>query len=210
MNDAGKPVAGRMRRPSWRDPRLLVGLVLIAVSVAAVATIVRTADQTSPYYAARGPIAPGTVLAPDDLVIVNARIGSDAYVPATLKPWGQVVTRVVGEGELLPADALSAPEDFDGRPVAVRTSLPLAATIERGAIVDVYVTEHDATGRPATRLIGSGLAVDDVVRDERSFGLGTGETVYVVVPSAQIVGFLEALAGGGDISVVGLAGKGSA
>lgn len=210
MNDAAKPVAGRLRRPTWRDPRLLVGLVLIALSVVAVATIVRGADETSPYYAARGPIAPGTVLTQEDLVVVSARLSSNAYVPASEVPWGQVVNRTVGAGELLPAAALSMPGDFDGRPVAVRTSLPLAASVDRGAVVDVYVTEEDREGRPVTRLIGEALVVDDVVREDRSFGLGTGETVYVVVPASKITEFLDALAGGGDISVVGLAGQESA
>lgn len=210
MNEPAKPVAGRLRRPTWRDPRLLVGLVLIAVSVAAVATIVRSADQTTPYYAAKGPIAPGTVLTQADLVVVSARISSDAYVPAADKPWGRVVNRTVGAGELLRAAALSEPEDFDGRPVAVQTTLPLAASITRGATVDVYVTQEDHAGQPVTRIIGEGLVVDDVVSEDRSFGIGTGQTVYVVVPTRQIAEFLEALAGGGEISVVGLAGQGPA
>lgn len=209
MNDSSGPVAGRLRRPSWRDPRLLVGIVLIAMSVVAVSAIVRSADQTTPYYAARGPIAPGTVLSPDDVVIVSARVGGDAYVASTEEPWGQVVTRVVGDGELLPAAALSDRDDFSGRPVAVRTSVPLAASIDRGAFVDVYVTVEDQSGRAATQLIGGALVVDEVVRDDTTFGVGSGETVYVVVPVKDIPDFLEALAGGGEISVVGLAGQGA-
>jgi hypothetical protein len=207
MKDSTGPVAGRIRRPSWRDPRLLVGLVLIAVSVAAVSAIVRNADQTTPYYAARGPIAPGTVLTEADVVVVSARVAGDTYVPSSQEPWGKVVTRVVGDGELLPSAALSEREDFSGRPVAVRTTLPLAASIDRGAVVDVYVTIEDDAGKPVTRLIGSALVVDGVVREDSAFGVGLGETVYVVVPVREVAAFLEALAGGGDISVVGLAGQ---
>jgi hypothetical protein len=209
MNDTSGPVAGRIRRPTWRDPRLLVGIVLIAMSVAAVSAIVRNADQTTPYYAARGPIAPGTVLSEDDVVIVSARVSGGTYVPSSEKPWGQIVTRTVGAGELLPAAALSAKENFAGRPVAVRTTLPVAAAIGRGAVVDVYVTIEDQSGRPSTKLIGAALVVDDVVRDDQSFGVGSGETVYVVVPTRDIAEFLEALAGGGEVSVVGLAGQGA-
>jgi hypothetical protein len=188
---------------------LLVGIVLIALSVAAVSTIVRSADHTTPYYAARGPIAPGTVLTQDDVVVVSARVAGDVYVESSEEPWGKVVTRIVGEGELLPAAALSTSEDFSGRPVAVRTTLPLAASISRGAVVDVYVTVEDQSGKPATRLIGGGLVVEDVAQEDSAFGVGTGETVYVVVPAREIAKFLEALAGGGEVSVVGLAGQGS-
>jgi hypothetical protein len=209
MNEPSGPVAGRLRRPTWRDPRLLVGLALIALSVAAVSTIIRSADQTTPYYAARGPIAPGTVLSQDDVVIVSARVAGDAYVATSEEPWGRVVTRVVGEGELLPVAALSERDDFAGRPVAVRATLPVAASVGRGAVVDVYVTVEDESGRPATRLIGAALAVDEVVRDDTAFGAGSGETVYVVVPVRDVADFLEALAGGGEVSVVGLAGEGA-
>jgi hypothetical protein len=186
-----------------------VGLLLIAVSVAAVSVIVRNADQTTPYYAARGPIAPGTVLTQGDVVIVNARVAGEVYVPSSEAPWGQVVTRTVGEGELLPSAALATVEDFSGRPVAVRTSLPLASSIDRGATVDVYVTVEEGSGQPVSRLIGSRLVVDSVVREDGAFGVGTGETVYVVVPAREIAEFLESLAGGGDVSVVGLAGQGA-
>src|SRR4249919_2650772 len=45
-------VVGRVRRPSWRDPRLLVGIALIALAVAAVVLIVQRSDTTEPFYAA--------------------------------------------------------------------------------------------------------------------------------------------------------------
>ena len=54
-------VVGRVRRPSWRDPRLLVGLALIALAVAAVVLIVQRSDTTEPFYAAARDLAPGTV-----------------------------------------------------------------------------------------------------------------------------------------------------
>ncbi len=209
MNETIKPIAGRMRRPSWRDPRLLVGLLLIAVSVVAVSLLVRSADTTSPYYAAKHPLTPGTVLTQADLVVVSARLAGDAYVAPGSEPWGQVVTRVVEPGELMPRTALASPADFDGRPVGLRTSVPLAANIVPGAVVDVYVTTRGADGLPLTEAIGSGLIVDDVVRDQARLGLAGSETVYVVVPTGQITAFLEALALGGDVSVVGFARQGS-
>lgn len=119
-----------------------------------------------------------------------------------------IVTRVVAPGELLPAAAITDSRSFDGRPVAVRPALPLAAAVTRGAVVDVYITVEDDSGRHSSRLIGESLVVDDVTADESGFGIGTGETVYVVVPAPKIADFLEAIATGGDISVVGLASGG--
>lgn len=208
MNEGTGPVAGRLRRPTWRDPRLLVGLLLVTLAIVAVALVVRGADKTTPYYAAKEALAPGTVLTEADVVVVAARIAGDAYVEAEQEPWGMIVTRVVAPGELLPAAAITDSRSFDGRPVAVRPALPLAAAVTRGAVVDVYITVEDDSGRHSSRLIGESLVVDDVTADESGFGIGTGETVYVVVPAPKIADFLEAIATGGDISVVGLASGG--
>lgn len=209
MNDVQGPIAGRLRRPSWRDPRLLIGLLLIALSVVAVSTIVASADRTTEFYAAKQTLTPGTVVEKSHLVVVSARVGGTSYLAADAAPWGQVVTRVVEAGEMLPAAALADAEDFDGRPVAVQSSLPLATGIGPGALVDVYLTVEGADGKPQTSQVGSALVVDQVTRDQSAFGSRTGETVYVVVPSRDITRFLDALATDGEISVVGLAGSGT-
>ena len=202
------PVAGRLRRPGWRDPRLLVGLLLIAISVTAVTGIVRSSDTTVPYYAAKDTLTPGTVLARDDVVVVQVRIPDGTYVEPGEEPWGQVVTRVVGDGELVPHAALADQDEFTGRPIAVRTSLPLADGVERGSLVDVYLTRTD-DDEPETTLVASNLVVESIDRDSGSFSAGSEETVYVVVPQKDIEDFLDALAADGDISVVGLPGGGA-
>jgi hypothetical protein len=206
MNDSHGPVAGRLRRPTWRDPRLLIGLLLIAISVVAVSSIVNSADRTTPYYAATETLTPGTVIDKSHLVLVSARIGGESYISLDTEPWGHVVTRVIEEGELVPARALASREDFDGRPVAVQSSLPLASGIGPGALVDVYLTVEGADGRPKTTQVGSALVVDQVTQDDSAFGASAGETVYVVVPEREVAAFLEALATEGDISIVGLPG----
>ncbi|WP_291381032.1 hypothetical protein [Demequina sp.] len=196
------PVAGRLRRPGWRDPRLVVGLLLISVAVIAVTGIVRSADTTVPYYAARHTLTPGTILRMSDVVVVHVRIPEGVYAAPGQQPWGQVVTRVIGDGELVPHDSLADPQDFDGRPIAVRTNLPLADGVERGSTVDIYLTRTDAD-EPRTELVASGLVVEAVDHDAGSFSAGSVETVYVVVPRRDVERFLDALATKGDISVVG-------
>lgn len=208
--DEGVPVAGRLRRPGWKDPRLLIGLLLIAVSIVGVSAIVSAADRTTPYYVAKSTLTPGTVLAIDDLAVAHVRIGSGGYLladgTAEAEPWGQVVTRVVEEGELLPAGALASADAFDSRPVAVVTTSPVSADVRPGSVVDVWVTASGGEGPPDSTLVGEGLVVADVNRDQGAFSAGSSETVYVVVPRAGLEGFLEALAMEGAVSVVGLAG----
>jgi hypothetical protein len=181
----------------------------VALSVVAVASIVRSADVTVPHYAARDTLTPGTILGEGDVVITRVRVDAAGYLDAdAADPFGQVVTRVIGAGELIPAGALTEVDNFDARPVAVRTTLPLAESIGRGALVDVWLTVEGEDG-PESRLVAGGLVVDQVDRATGALSVGNAETVYVVVPVPQMPEFLDAIAADGDISVVGLAGSGA-
>ncbi len=206
MTSTLRPVAGRLARPSWRDPRLLVGVVLIAASVAAVVSLVRAGDRTEPFYAARSDLPAGAVLDEDDVLVVQVRVDGDEYVSTGQEPWGEVLARPVGAGELVPVAALVSAEDYDTRPVAVRSTRPVSDSVRRGSLVDVWLTVTDAEGEPASTSIGTSLAVADVAADDGAFSASGGEIVYVNVPQEQMADFLDALAVDGEISVVGLAG----
>jgi hypothetical protein len=54
-----EPPARRLRRPSWRDPRLLVGLLLVLLSVTGVTGLVRAVDTSEPVFVARRQSPPG-------------------------------------------------------------------------------------------------------------------------------------------------------
>jgi hypothetical protein len=198
-------VEGRLRRPSWRDPRLLVGLALIALSVAAVVWIVRGADTTKPYLAAARDLAPGTLLTDDDLIIVNVRVGSDEYVQGPDAAVGFVVDRAVGEGELVPASALVAADSYTSRAIALESSMPLARGVGVGSTVDVWVTVGDDAGQ-RSELVGEGLAVTEIREAESSLGSSGGQTVYVAVPLPQVGDVLDAVSGDGEVSIVAAGG----
>ena len=52
MPAAENPPGARLSKPSWKDPRLLVGLLLVLASVAGVVALVDAADRTVEAYAA--------------------------------------------------------------------------------------------------------------------------------------------------------------
>lgn len=207
MNPTSGPIAGRLKRPGWSDPRLVIGLALIALSVWGTASIVAHADRTEPYLVAKGTLTPGTVLSEDLVVVSDVRIGS-GYVSADDAPWGSVVTRTISSGELVPLSALTEADDYGVRPVAVESSLPLSEGIASGALVDVWLTREGAMGSESV-LVASGLVVDEVDRGSGSFSQGA-ETVYVLVPSSDVGRFLSDLAGEGEVVVVGIPGRGGA
>jgi hypothetical protein len=155
---------------------------------------------------ARETLTPGTVLGEGNVLISNVRVG-DGYVSAEDPPWGSIVTRTVAAGELIPGSAVEDSRDYDSRPVAVASSLPLAEGIEPGAIVDVWLVREGLMGSESV-LVASGLVIDQVDRGSGAFSNGA-ETVYVLVPADDVGGFLSALAEEGEVAVVGMPGRGS-
>ncbi len=203
MNPSAHPIAGRLRRPRWSDPRLMIGVALIALAAVGTGSVVARADRTDPYFAARHTLTPGTVVAESDLVVAHVRVGSGTYVPAHEPPWGSVVTRVIGAGELIPEASLTDAEGYSSRPVGVTTGSPLAEAIAPGAVVDVWVTKEGPMGQGST-LVAQGVVVDEVDRDTSAFSTGRGETVYVLVRANEVGELLAALAEAEDVSVVGI------
>ncbi len=208
MNATIGPIAGRLKRPRWSDPRLMIGVALVAIAIFGTASVVTRADRTEPYYSARHTLTPGTVLQLSDVVVTHVRVGSGTYVPATAAPWGEVVTRVIGAGEMIPEASLAAADEYSLRPVAVTTGSPLAEAIESGAVVDVWVTRDGPAG-PGSMLVAAGVVVDQVDRDSGAFSAHSGETVYVLIPSADVGDLLAALAQADEVAVVGI-GRGAA
>ena len=84
MTDLPAPRAARLRRPRWRDTRLLVGVLLVLASVALGSLAVGHADDRTPVFAARGPLVPGQRLTDQDLRRVDVQLGAelDHYLSA--------------------------------------------------------------------------------------------------------------------------------
>jgi len=193
--------SGRLRRPSWRDPRLLVGLALIALSVAAVVAIVQRADTTQPFYAAAHDLAPGTVLSASDLVVVHVRVAAGEYVSASDAAEGRVLDRTVGEGELIPASGLTEATGYSARTIAVTSAMPLAEGVGVGTLVDVWVTAQDDLGAHST-LVGQNLPVAEVREAQSGLGARGGQTVYVAVPLDEVATVLAAVSTSDDVAIV--------
>src|SRR4249919_977186 len=133
------PEAARLRRPSWRDTRLLVGLLIVLGSVALGARVVATADDTAPVYAARVTLPAGTALSPAVLDVIKVRLGPAAgrYLSGIRPPpAGTVLLRTVTAGELVPASAMGRAEALRRRPVGIPVDGALPAGIAPGGLVD--------------------------------------------------------------------------
>jgi hypothetical protein len=104
---------------------------------------------------------------------------------------------------MIPEAALADADGYSSRPVAVTTGRPLAASIDSGAIVDVWITRDGLSG-PESVLVAAGVTVDEVDRKSSAFSANGRETVYVVLPAAKVGDLLAALAQADEVSIVGI------
>ncbi|WP_149202608.1 hypothetical protein [Actinotalea subterranea] len=215
------PPAVRLRRPGWRDPRLLLGLVLVASSVALGSWLVASAGRTVPVYVAGETLVPGQALGAGDVSVRQVRLegGTAAYLSAEDPvPEGLVLTRTVDEGELVARSAVSAEVDLGLRPVAVEPAGPLPRGVVTGSTVDLWFVPQPAGGaggagvgaaEAAPRELATGLTVAEVAEPDGTFAVGTEPTVHVLVPVADLPDVLAALAAEGSVEIVHVPGSAS-
>ena len=221
MSDLPVPSASRLRRPGWRDARLLVGLVLVLASVALGSYVVAHADDRQPVYAAAGALVPGRPLTEDDLVRVDVQLGSQAtrYLPVGpgLAP-DRYVLREVPAGELVPASAVGGREQVEVQPLTLVVDAGAAATLRVGTRVDVYVNPVDpaATGS-AKRFTGpelalQGVSVAGLPKTSGGLGSSTGadRPIQVMAPTDRVKDIIGAVDLGARVTVVPVAGTGGA
>lgn len=166
MTDPAVLPAIRHHRPGWRDPRILIGVVIVAASVLIGVKVLQSADDTVGVWAATSDLPAGTRVETGDLHRVQIRFAgateADRYLSADAPlPTATVLRRAVGSGELLPRGSLT---DADHAMVEVPVSVEVEevpATVRQGSVVDVWVTPQSAT--TTDKLTDAQLVLDDVV-----------------------------------------------
>ncbi|MET1153132.1 SAF domain-containing protein [Arthrobacter sp.] len=203
---AEKTAAPRLKRPSWRDPRLLVGLLLVLASVAGVSALVATADQTVGVLAAKSDIAVGQPVSAGDLVVVDVRLGeaSARYLSADAGlPSGAVATALIRGGELLPASVLGTADDLDRKPIGLNIDSPLPDGAGPGSRVDVWVSLPDGrNGFDQPEMLLAAAEVSQLADATTAFGSSGAERLHVLVGDDTLPALLHALANGARINVV--------
>lgn len=207
------PAAARLRRPRWRDPRLVTGVVIVALSVALGSWLVSSAGRTVPVFVADGALTPGEPVSADALRVADVRLGAgtgrylaaDEPLPADL-----VALRVVDDGELVPLTALGA--DADVRSVAVPVASGLSERIRSGTVVDLWfvpdapVTPGEAADGPEPSTLAQDVVVEQVDAEEGAIVMDGTVTLHVLVPTDSLPKVLTALSGAGTVAVVPVAG----
>lgn len=212
MTDTG---ASRMRRPSWRDPRLGVGILLVVASVALGSWAVSSADATVEVYQTDAVLTPGDVIDVDDLHVVQVRLDGveDLYLVPGADLSGAVVTRTVSAGELVPLASVGSADALELRPVQIAMPAAMQDIVTAGSRVELWVAMPDPGASTQVALLPPELLVDDVevreVHADTSVFAGSDTVqVQVLVSSDDLPVVLAALTAEGQITVVPVLGGG--
>jgi hypothetical protein len=212
MGMDGQVEAPRLGKPSWKDPRLLVGVLLVLASVASVVALVGGADKTVPMYVARDSLVVGQSVGPESFGVVQVRLGDvDAkYLnPGNQLPAHAVAVRLVPKGELVPVSSIGGTDALDRKPASLTVAEPLPKEVVVGSHVDVWVAlpdEHNGYHEPVLMLPGTEVAALNTA----SGGLGSGKTtqLLVLVSDTQMPRILGAVANKAKVAVVWNPGAG--
>lgn len=206
MNE--KPAeASRIRTPGWRDPRLIVGIILVVLSVTGVVALIQSMDARQGYWAASVDIVPGVKTSAEDFHIVQASMSESAdryWIADDQLPPNFVVSSTIRQGEMLPVQDV-AESDPDGRQqVGVRVSQDMPAAVSIGSRADAWVALVSADGRgfeEPTKLIGNAEVVG-MEENSSAFATADTTTVYLMLSEDALPSVLDAQANGAQISLV--------
>ncbi|MET3205654.1 MULTISPECIES: SAF domain-containing protein [unclassified Arthrobacter] len=213
MSHDAATTGARLRPPSWKDPRLLVGVLLVLASVVGVISLVGSADQTTEVYAARDSIAVGEKLTADNVVRAKVRLGETEQQYVTVEaglPDGQVAVQRIGKNQLVPKESLATVDALDRKPVAVTIDEALPPQAVAGTRVDVWVALPDArNGFSEPKLLLPGAEIAQVTAGSTALGSSRNTVLMVLVADSQMPAILGAQANQAKISVVWNPGGGA-
>lgn len=200
----------RPRRRFVLDIRLLLGLLLVAGSVAAVLALVGAADARIAVYAAAETLAPGDRVNADDLVERSVALdgAEQLYLRVGEIPEdGFVVAQPVAAGQLVPLSAAGSTDGVRATSLVLQLAGPVSAIVETGTLVDVWGVaapgqgEHgESAGTPV--VLVSQATVVRVLEEDAMIAGGGSSTVEVLVPRIRVARLLQAIANGDALAAV--------
>jgi len=194
------------RRRFWVDPRFVIGIVLVAASIAGVGAIVAGSDQTVAVYTARHTLTAGDRVKPADLVEARVQLGPTAKLylaPGRDLREGLLVIQTILAGELVARSMVAQSSGSEATSMVVDVPGRLAASIAAGSVVDVWSAR--ATGpseyAPPTILAGQAVVVR-IVEPTGIIAASNAQSVEILVPKATVGALLEAIMNGDALAIV--------
>ncbi len=206
----GTTSATRSATPGWRDPRLWIGVLIVAASVVAGVRVVGGADEMASVWTVSQDVGIGAELDPSLLEARSVRFEDAEDLTHYLSvdeplPAESDLTRGLGTGELVPAAALGSVSQTGVVQVPIRVpgdGVPPSVGV--GSTVDVYVSDESQARRPAVLLLDE-VAVNAAPGVVDEFGPGGTRQLVLAVPAdvGEELTLLIAASAAGTLTVVG-------
>ncbi|MFW0774593.1 SAF domain-containing protein [Paenarthrobacter nitroguajacolicus] len=206
MSQSVSIAAPRLKKPSWKDPRLLIGVLMVLGSISGVIALVGSADRTTQVYSAREDIAVGQVVTDSDLSIVKVRLDDVEPSYVTVEHGlavGKVALQRVAKNQLVPQESLGSPDALDRKPVAVTLEEELPAQAIPGARVDVWIAMPGSSSAfEEPQLLLPSAEIAGMTTGSTTLGSAKTTVVMVLVADEQMPKLLGAQANKAKVSVV--------
>lgn len=195
----------RPRRAFRGDVRFLIGIALVAISIAGVWMIVSSTDSATPILRATRTIVQGETLTTDDFEVVDVGLGAlaDDYLAPQELASGQVAARTISTGELLPRSASSDADASRSTTIVIESTTGVPDDVEAGTVVELWHAplREDGRAHDAPRILVADVIVGEVVESEGMLA-DSGSTVELVIDRADVADVLAAITSGAALSVV--------
>lgn len=200
----------RLEHQPWRDPRLVLGVLLVLASTVLGAAAVAAGSSTTGYWAVRSEVRAGDPVERTDLVKTDAHLPdaaarhlmrTDEPLPARLDQL--VWARDLGDGALVSRATLASDQ------AGGVTELPLTVAsgaapsdLERGDRVDVWVGPGpgDDAGEKSVRVLSDVPVVSS--GDSAALRGAPSRTVLVDVSDAELSGSVVSTVAAGHVTMV--------
>lgn len=187
--------APRLHLRPWRDPRLILGVLLVLGATVLGARIAAAGDNRVEYWSVRSEVAPGDVVDRDDLQPARVRLSEaseSAYLRAD-QEFPASLDELVWAHQLQPG-SLVGRQSLVARSTTETAQLPLSVTqgaapddLARGDLVDVWVGPGPGDDRSLETLrVLEGVRVLQTGGEAAAASGSLAQTVLVEVDASQL------------------------
>lgn len=197
----------RFRKPTVKDPRLIVGLLLVGVSMWLGVWTVNSAKDLSIAYVAVADIAKGQPVTRSQLraIEVNLSEAEALYLSSALNDDGDYLAKEsIAAGQLVASAAITTESKNSSRVIAIATNTPMAQEIHVGGKVDLWAMPHSSShsGDPAPQEIATSLVVSQLPENSGNIGNSRSNIAYVIVPLSDVPAVLAVSGGDYDLTLL--------
>ena len=197
----------RLRKPSWRDPRLLGGILLVLASLAGVMLLLAQMDKTVGVYAAKKELAYGQPVDEEGLKVVQVNLGeaqNHYWLSGEELPEKMVAVRSIKTDELIAKKAIDHAVPAGEQSLVLSLPVENTSGLQPGDEVEVWVAQRTGPQDYADPQRTVERAVlSEITDDQGAWSTSSRAKVRIWLGSEQIPEVLKAQATQSQIYLVG-------